>query len=72
MRQTIEILLNLIEELNAKVKRLEEENQKLQDENNRLKGKKGKPDIKANKTSGFKKDHSSEKERKTSSIPHFS
>ncbi|WP_243146991.1 transposase [Scytonema sp. UIC 10036] len=65
LRQTIEILLNIIEELNAKVKKLEEENQKLQDENNRLKGEKGKPDIKANKTSGFKKDHSSEKERKT-------
>ncbi len=66
LRQTIEILLNLIEELNSKVKNLEEENQKLRDENNRLKGEEGKPDIKANKTSGFKKDHSSEKERKTS------
>jgi regulator of replication initiation timing len=65
VRQTIEILLNLIEELNSKVKSLEEENQKLRDENNRLKGEEGKPDIKANKTSGFKKDHSSEKERKT-------
>ncbi len=64
MRQTIEILLNFIEELNSKVKRLEEENQKLQDEINRLKGEDGKPDIKANKTKGFKKDHSSEKERK--------
>ena len=67
LRQTIEILLNLIEELNLKVKTLEAENQKLRDENNRLKGEKGKPDIKANKTSGFQKDHSSEKERKTPS-----
>ena len=67
VRQTIEILLNLIEELNSKVKSLEEENQKLRDENNRLKGENGLPDIKANKTSGFKKDHSSEKERKTPS-----
>lgn len=67
LRQTIEVLLNLIEELNLKVKSLEEENQKLRDENNRLKGEKGKPDIKASKTSGFKKDHSSEKERKTPS-----
>jgi regulator of replication initiation timing len=67
LRQTVEVLLNLIEELNLKVKSLEEENQKLRDENNRLKGEKGKPDIKANKTSGFKKDHSSEKERKTPS-----
>ncbi|WP_225912825.1 hypothetical protein [Nostoc flagelliforme] len=66
LRQTIEVLLNLIEELNLKVKSLEE-NQKLRDENNHLKGEKGKPDIKANKTSGFKKDHSSEKERKTPS-----
>ncbi len=65
VRQTIEILLNLIEELNSKVKSLEEEKQKLQDEINRLKGEDGKPDIKANKTKGFKKDHSSEKERKT-------
>ncbi len=67
LRQTIEILLNLIEELNSKVKNLEQENQTLRDENNRLKGEEGKPDIKANKTSGFKKDHSSEKERKTPS-----
>lgn len=67
VRQTIEVLLNLIEEQNLKIKSLEEENQKLRDENNRLKGEKGKPDIKANKTSGFKKDHSSEKERKTPS-----
>lgn len=67
VRQTIEVLLNLIEELNAKVKSLEEENQKLRDENSRLKGEKGKPDIKANTPSGFKKDHSSEKERKTPS-----
>jgi regulator of replication initiation timing len=68
LRQTVEVLLNLIEELNFKVKSWEEENQNLRDENNRLQGEKGKPDIKANnKTSGFKKDHSSEKERKTPS-----
>ncbi|MEO0686860.1 MAG: transposase [Cyanobacteria bacterium J06649_11] len=65
VRQTVEVLLNLIEQLNSKVKQLEEENQKLRDENNRLKGEQGKPDIKANKNIGFKKDHSSEKERKT-------
>ena len=63
MRQTVEILLNLIEQLNSKVKDLEEENQKLRDENNRLKGEQGKPEIKANKAKGFNKDHSSEKER---------
>lgn len=40
-------LLNLVEELNSKVKGLELENQHLRDENNRLKGEQGKPDIKA-------------------------
>ena len=64
VRQTVEVLLNLIEQLNSKVKQLEEENQKLRHENNRLKGEQGKPDIKANKKKGLKKDHSSEKERK--------
>ena len=29
VRQTVEVLLNLIEQLNSKVKQLEEENQKL-------------------------------------------
>ncbi len=66
MRQTVEILLNLIEQLNLKVIELETENQKLRDENNRLKGEQGKPDIKANKKKGLKKDYSSEKERKKS------
>ncbi len=65
MRQMVEILLNLIEQLNSKVIELEAENQKLRDENNRLKGEQGKPDIKANKKKQLKNDHSSEKERKT-------
>ncbi|WP_445250158.1 hypothetical protein [Microcoleus sp. OTE_8_concoct_300] len=64
MRQTVEILLNLIEKLQLKVKDLESDNQQLKDENNRLKGEQGKPDIKA-KSKGFKSQHSSEKERKT-------
>lgn len=64
VRQTVELLLNLIEQLNTKITDLVAENQKLRDENNRLKGEKGKPDIKANKNKGFNKDHSSEKERK--------
>jgi hypothetical protein len=38
MRHTVEILLNLIEQLQLKVKDLESENQRLKDENNRLKG----------------------------------
>ncbi|WP_456152291.1 hypothetical protein, partial [Mastigocoleus testarum] len=63
VRQTVEVLLNLIEQLNSKIKELEEENQKLRDENNRLKGEQGKPEIKANVKKGFEKDHSSEKER---------
>ncbi len=68
-RQTVEILLNLIEQLNSRVKDLEAENQKLRDENNRLKGEQGKPDIKANKAKRFKNDYSSEKERKTAKNP---
>ncbi|WP_233455465.1 MULTISPECIES: hypothetical protein [Nostocales] len=46
MRRTIEILLNLIEQLQLEVKELREENQHLRDENNRLKGEQGKPEIK--------------------------
>ena len=64
MRHTVEILLNLIEQLELKVKDLESENQRLKDENNRLKPEQGKPDIKAN-SKGFRSQHSSEKERKT-------
>jgi cell division protein FtsB len=52
MRQTVEILLNLIEQLQAEVKELRAENQQLKDENNRLKGEKGQPDIKANSKGG--------------------
>lgn len=65
VRRTVEILLNLIEQLQAQTKELQSENQKLRDENNRLKGEEGKPNVKANKSKGFKDDHSSEKERKT-------
>lgn len=64
MRQTVEILLNLIEQLNSKVEDLEQENQKLRDEINRLKGEQGKPDIKGKKPRGFSQNYSSEKERK--------
>ncbi len=63
MRRTVEILLNLIEQLQAEVKELRAENQQLKDENNRLKGELGQPDIKANKK-GLSSNHSSEKERK--------
>ena len=64
MRHTVEVLLNLIEQLQLKVKGLESENQRLKDENNRLKGEQGQPDIKAKNKKGFEKKHSSEQERK--------
>ncbi len=65
MRQTVGVLLNLIEQLQLKVKGLESENQRLKDENNRLKGELGQPDIKAKNKKGNDFNHSSEKERKT-------
>ena len=52
MRQMVELLLNLIEELNAKIIELSAENQRLKDENNRLKREQGQPDIKAKKPRG--------------------
>ncbi|MHC5724842.1 MAG: hypothetical protein ACYTXY_12000, partial [Nostoc sp.] len=60
MRRTVEILLNLVEELNSKIKGLESENQQLRDENNRLKGEQGKPDIKSKNKKGLTNNHSSE------------
>ena len=63
--QSVELLLNLIEELNSKVQELERQNQRLKDENNRLKGEQGKPDIKPKKPRRLSKNYSSEKERKT-------
>jgi hypothetical protein len=65
MRHTVEVLLNLIEQLELKVKGLESENQRLKDENNRLKGEKGQPEIKGKKKKGFENKYSSEEERKT-------
>lgn len=64
LRQTIEILLNLVEQLNSEVKELREENQRLRDENNRLKGEQGKPEIKPKQPRSDQSNHSSEKERK--------
>jgi regulator of replication initiation timing len=58
MRHTVEVLLNLIEQLQLKVKGLESENQRLKDENNRLKGEQGQPDIKAKNKKGFENKHS--------------
>jgi hypothetical protein len=71
-RQTIELLLNIIEQLNASIKELEQENQQLRDENHRLKGEQGKPDIKPDTKKGFKPSHSSEAERKVAKEHHKS
>ncbi len=62
MRQLVGSLLNIIEEMGADIRRLQEENQRLRDENNHLKGEQGKPDIKASKKA---QNHSSEKERRS-------
>lgn len=65
-------ILNLFEEMAAKLKASEEEIQKLKDEVNELKGEQGKPEIRENKkqnkndddTNNDSSNHSSEKERK--------
>ena len=49
VRQVVLSLMNLVENLYAKVQEQAEEIQRLRDENNRLKGEQGKPNIKANK-----------------------
>ena len=66
VRQVILYLMNLVENLHAKVQEQAEEIQRLRDENNRLKGEQGKPKIKANKAASHL---SSEKERRESK-PH--
>ncbi len=66
VRQVVLYLMNLVENLHAKVQEQAEEIQRLRDENNRLKGEQGKPKIKANKPVP---DLSSEKERRRSK-PH--
>lgn len=43
--QVVITLMNLVENLSAKVQALTEENQRLRDENNRLKGEQGKPTL---------------------------
>jgi len=63
LRQTIEILLNLVEQLNSG-KNLTQENQRLRDENNQLKGEQGKPDIKAKQPRGEKISSEREKPQK--------
>jgi cell division protein FtsB len=62
VKQALTALLNLVERQAREIAALREQNQQLRDENNRLKGEQGKPDVKANKTSG---NISSEKERRS-------
>ena len=45
LRQVVIELMNLVENLHAKVQEQAEEMQRLRDENNRLKGEQGKPAI---------------------------
>jgi hypothetical protein len=61
-RQTIALLLNLVEEVKRENDQLRTTVQQLRDEINRLKGEQGKPDIKPDKKKD--KNHSSEKERR--------
>src|SRR6267378_2349859 len=49
LRQVAISLMNLVEQLSAKVAQQAEEIQRLRDENNRLKGEQGKPNLKAHK-----------------------
>src|SRR5438270_8069787 len=63
VRQVVVHLMNLVENLSAKVQEQAEEIQRLRDENNQLKGEQGKAKIKANKPAP---DLSSEKERRES------
>jgi Transposase IS66 family len=67
LRQVFIELMNLVENLYAKVQEQAEEMQRLRDENNRLKGEQGKPAIKPNKAAT---PLSSEKERRESKPHH--
>ncbi len=67
LRQVFITLMNLVENLSAKVQEQAEEIQRLRDEVNRLKGEQGKPKIKANKPA---LNLSSEKERRESKAHH--
>ncbi|GAC1669428.1 MAG: transposase [Ktedonobacteraceae bacterium] len=66
LRQVVTSLMNLVEQLSAKVAQQAEEIQRLRDENNRLKGEQGKPNIKPNTKASL----SSEKERRASKPHH--
>jgi regulator of replication initiation timing len=67
LRQIVIYLMNLVENLSAKVAEQAEEIQRLREENHRLKGEQSKPKIKPNKA---RADLSSEKERRQSTPHH--
>jgi Transposase IS66 family len=68
VRQVVISLMNLVEQLSAKVAEQAEEIQRVRDENNRLKGEQGKPKILPNTKA--KASLSSEKERRESKPHH--
>src|SRR5947207_13821653 len=68
VREVVLYLMNLVENLSAKVQEQAEEIQRLRDENNRLKGEQGKPNIKPNTKANASL--SSEKERRESKPHH--
>lgn len=65
IRETVKLLLNIIESQNKSICELRKENQQFKDEINKLKGEQGKPDIRARKKGA---DISSENERKQSKL----
>ena len=67
VRQVVLYLMNLVENLHAKVQEQAKEIQRLRDENNRLKGEQGKPNIRPNKPAAHL---SSQKERRESQPHH--
>jgi hypothetical protein len=69
-RELVKRLLNMVEQQSREIRELRVENQRLRDEVNRLKGEQGKPDIKGNKVSSPKADHSSETERRKKRTRH--
>src|ERR1700737_853073 len=68
LRQAVIALMNLVEQLSAKVAQQAEEIQRLRDENHRLKGEQGKPKILPNTKANTAL--SSEKERRVSKPHH--
>jgi hypothetical protein len=63
-RQTIVMLLNLVETLKAENQALREQVQRLRDEINRLKGEQGRPKVKPKRQKRVSSDYSSEQERR--------